>query len=395
MKRQYWLKLTILFIVIMSFFLFKIEKPVTANELGDDFVKEAKSAILIEVNTGKVLYEKNAHEKRSPASMTKIMAIYLVLEAIDKGQIKWDDVVTVSEHAASYGGSQVYLEPGEKMTVEDLFKCMVIASANDATVALAEHVAGSEELFVKRMNDKIKEWGLQNTVFIEPTGLAEKDEGHYSTAYDMAMIARELLRKYEKETTKYSSIYEDYIRKDTPNPFWLVNTNKLVRHVPGIDGLKTGWTSSSGYNLTATMKKDGMRLISVIMGETSSSQRNYDTVKLLNYGFSQYEAYVYRPKDYVVDEYDHILLTPRKVKVIIKEPIVFVVKKGEKPEGLTEKFTYEINRKGVSKNEVIGKLEIIQNDQVVYTVPLYVDEDCKKASIFEVLNRLLKNIFFN
>lgn len=394
MKRRFVLISVILFILILSFFLIKLDKHVRASEPGDDFVKEAKSAILIEVNTGKILYQKNAHEKRSPASMTKIMAIYLVLEAIDKGQIKWDDVVTVSEHAASYGGSQVYLEPGEKMTVEDLFKCMVIASANDATIALAEHVAGSEELFVNRMNDKIKEWGLKDTVFIEPTGLAEINEGHYSTAYDMAMMARELLKKYEEETTKYSSIYEDYIRKDTPNPFWLVNTNKLVRHVPGIDGLKTGWTSSSGYNLTATMKKQGMRLISVIMGETTSSQRNFDTVKLLNYGFSQYEAYEYRPKDYVVDVYENLLITPRKVKVIIKEPIVFIVKKGEKPEGLTEKYTYEINRKGIRKDEVIGKLEIIQNNEVVYTAPLFVEEECKKANIFEVLNRLMKNIFF-
>ncbi len=217
-----------LFLVIFILFLMGyVKKDVSATETND-LVKNAKSAILIELHTGDVLYQKNEHEKRAPASMTKILAITLVLEAIDKGQIKWDDIVTISEHAASYGGSQVWLETGEQMSVEDLFKCMVIVSANDATVALAELVAGSEELFVQQMNERVEALGLENTHFVDPTGLSDFDEGHYSSAYDMAMLAKDLLLRYEDITVKYSSIYEDYIREDTNEKFWLVNTNKLV-----------------------------------------------------------------------------------------------------------------------------------------------------------------------
>ncbi len=389
-------KSLILFLMIfMTFLLISAKSIVKANNPNDAFVKDAKAAILIELHTGEILYQKNIDTKLAPASMTKILSIYLVIEALDKGQIKWDDIVTVSEHAASYGGSQVWLETGEKMSVEDLFKCMVIASANDATVALAEVVAGSEELFVQRMNDVVKELGLKNTKFVDPTGLSDFDDGHYTTAYDMAMIARELLRKYEETTVKYSSLYEDYIRENTNKRFWLVNTNKLVKHVPGIDGLKTGWTSQSGYNLTATMKKDGMRLISVVMGEASPTQRNYDTVKLLNYGFSQYEAMEYKTKNLKVDEYENILLTPQKIIIVTKEPVHFLTKKGETPTGLEERFNYRIDKKGVKAGEVVGELEILKNNKVIYTVPLTVEKDCERASFFEVLGRLFKNILFD
>ncbi|QVK17042.1 D-alanyl-D-alanine carboxypeptidase [Mycoplasmatota bacterium] len=387
--------LLIISLIFMAFLVGYTKANVKAVDTSDTFVKEAKSAILIEINTGDILFQKNENEKRSPASMTKIMAIYLVLEALDKGQIKWDEIVTVSEHAASYGGSQVYLEPGEQMSVEDLFKCMVISSANDATVALAEQVAGSEELFVQRMNERVKELGLKNTKFADPTGLSDFDEGHFSTAYDMAQMARDLLLKYEEVTVKYTSMYEDYIREDTNERFWLVNTNKLVKHVPGIDGLKTGWTSQSGYNLTATMKKDNMRLISVIMGEASPTQRNYDTVKLLKYGFSQYEAVEYRSKNYKVDEYKNILLTPQKIKIVTNDPIYFVTKKGEKPTGLEEQFKFTIDKNGVKAGEQIGELEILKDGKVIYTVPLTVEQEVKKASYFDVLGRTFKSMFFD
>ncbi len=388
-------KSLLLFVFVFVMFLMGYAKSnVRGVEATDTFVKDAKSAILIELNTGNILFQKNIDEKRSPASMTKIMSIYLILEALEKGQIKWDDIVTVSEHAAGYGGSQVYLEPGEQMSVEDLFKCMVIASANDATVALAEQVAGSEELFVQRMNEKVADLGLKNTKFADPTGLTDFGDGHYSTAYDMAQMARALLLDYGEVTLKYTSIYEDYIRENTNKKFWLVTTNKLIKQVPGIDGLKTGWTSEAGYNLTATMNKDNMRLISVIMGEDTSSQRNYDTVKLLNYGFSQYEAVEYKSNNYQVDEYSNILLTPQKVKIITNEPIYFVTKKGEQPKGLEEKITFTINDKGAKVGDTIGNLQVYQDGKIIYTVPLTVQQDVNKASYFEVLGRTLKSLFF-
>lgn len=383
----------LLFLFGLSFSFFFFNNKVKANNEAT-LISGAKAAILIELNTGQILYEKNIHERLSPASMTKILSTQLVIEAIDKGQIKMDDIVTVSEHAASYGGSQVYLETGEQMSVEDLFKCMVIASANDATVALAELVSGSEELFVQKMNERVKELGLKNTQFVDPTGLSDFEEGHYSSAYDMAMLARDLLLKYEELTTKYSSIYEDYIRQDTDDPFWLVNTNKLVKHVPGIDGLKTGWTSKAGYNLTATMKKDNMRLISVVMGEETPSKRNYETVKLLNYGFSQYELVEYRPKNYQVDTYENLLFKPEKVKIVSKDAVYFVTKKGESLKNLEERYEFLIDKEGIKKGDIIGKLEILQNGKVVYSVPLTVDSDCEKASILTVIGRVLRTILF-
>src|SRR5690606_30408439 len=224
---------------------------------------------LIERDTGTVLYEKNMHEKYSPASMTKIMTMLLVMEAIDEGKFSFKDKVATSEYAASMGGSQIFLEPGEEMKVEELLLAVAIGSANDASVALAEKVAGSEENFVNIMNKKVQELGLKNTKFQNTTGLPAKD--HYSTAYDMAIMAKELL-KYE-EITDFTKMYESYLREDTDKKFWLVNTNKLVKFYPGVDGLKTGFTREAMYCLTATAKKDGMRVIAVIFGAPTSKSR--------------------------------------------------------------------------------------------------------------------------
>ncbi|MDF2700893.1 MAG: D-alanyl-D-alanine carboxypeptidase [Haloplasmataceae bacterium] len=391
MKRtKLLLHITILFFGLLIFVNLKTERA----EAAVDLVSNAKSAVLIELNTGEILFDKNMNEKRSPASMTKIMSIYLILDALDKGVIKWTDTITVSEHAASYGGSQVYLEAGEQMSVTDLFKSMVIASANDATVALAEQVAGSEELFVQKMNDVAKSLGLNNTKFKDPTGLTDFAEGHYTTAYDMAMMARHLLSTHKEKTIEFTSTYEAYIREGSDKKFWLVNTNKLIKHVPGIDGLKTGWTSESGYNLTATMEKDNMRLISVVMGAETSTKRNADTVKLLNFGFAQFEAVEYRPDKYEVTEYKNILLTPQKVKIVTNKPIYFVVKKGENLEGITEKFEYTIDKDHITTGEEIGKLELIKNGKVVYTVPLTIAEDCHRANYIQILGRLFRVTFF-
>ena len=229
-----------------------ISFSVHAEDLN--LAENAKSAILIEASTGEVLYSKNANEKLAPASMTKMMALILIIENIEKGNLKWNDTVVVSKNAASMGGSQIFLEANEMMSVEDLIKGICVASGNDATVALAEKIAGTEASFVKLMNEKAKSLGLKDTHFVNSTGLDA--EGHYSSAHDMAMMARELVK--HPKILEFSSIYEDYLRKNTSNSFWLVNTNKLVKFYSYIDGLKTGYTGDAGYCLTATMEKNNI-----------------------------------------------------------------------------------------------------------------------------------------
>lgn len=219
----------------------------------------AKSAILIEASTGQILFEKNADEKLVPASMTKMMSMLLILEAIENGSLKWNQEITVSENASKMGGSQILLETGEKMKVRDLFKGVAIASGNDAVVALSEAVSGTLDAFVSKMNERAKELGLKNTNFKNPHGLDTAN--HYSSARDMSLIAKELV-KHEK-IFEFTSVYEDYLREGTDKKIWLVNTNKLVRFYDGVDGLKTGFTEGAGYCLTATAKKDGMRVIAV------------------------------------------------------------------------------------------------------------------------------------
>ena len=268
--------------VCLFFILLMMPLIVQAEDLN--LAENAKSAILIEASTGEVLYQKDANRRLAPASMTKIMSLILIMENIEKGNLKWNDVIVVSKNAASMGGSQIFLEANEMMSVEDLVKGICVASGNDATVALAEKIAGTEASFVKLMNDKAKSLGLKNTHFVNSTGLDA--EGHYSSAFDMAIMARELVK--HQKILEFSSIYEDYLRKNTSNSFWLVNTNKLVKFYSYIDGLKTGYTGNAGYCLTATGKKRDMRLISVVMGEENTEKRTADTLAMLDYGFNVY-----------------------------------------------------------------------------------------------------------
>ena len=267
---------------IFIFLILFIPIRVYGEELN--LAENAKSAILIEASTGEILYQKNANERLAPASMTKIMSLILIMENIENGNLKWNDIVVVSKNASSMGGSQIFLETNEMMTVEDLVKGICIASGNDATVSLAEKIAGTEKAFVKLMNDKAKSLGLRNTNFMNSTGLDA--EGHYSSAYDMSIMARELVR--HEKILEFSSIYEDYLRKNTAKKFWLVNTNKLVKFYSYIDGLKTGYTGNAGYCLTATGMKNDMRLISVVMGEENTDNRTTDTLAMLDYGFNMY-----------------------------------------------------------------------------------------------------------
>ena len=268
-------KIFITLILVVMFFPFTV--------FGEELIPNSTSGILMEASTGKIIYEKDKDKEVSIASMTKMVAQIIILEEIDKGNIKWTDKVTVSENAASMGGSQIYLSPGEEITIDDLMKGISVASGNDATVAMAEVIAGSEDKFVELMNKKVKSLGLKHTVFKNCTGLDE--EGHYSTAYDQAVIARYLINNHPN-ILDYSSIYEDYLREDTDNKFWLVNTNKLIRFYDGADGLKTGHTDNAGYCLAATAKRNDLRLIAIVLGEKDSKVRNSETMSLLDYGFN-------------------------------------------------------------------------------------------------------------
>ncbi|ERJ12824.1 D-alanyl-D-alanine carboxypeptidase family protein [Haloplasma contractile] len=367
------------------------EEQNNENNTTVDLAPNSKSAILIDLNTGKVLYEKNSHEQLYPASMTKIMSMHLILEEIEKGNMTWDEVITVSDHAASLGGSQIWLEPNEKMTVEDLFKSVAIASANDSVVALGERVAGSEEMFVKMMNERVKELGLKDTNFMNPHGLT--DEDHYSSAYDMSMMARDLLKDHEETVTQYTSLYEDYIREDTDDKFWLVNTNKLVKYYEGIDGLKTGFTPEALYCLTATKRVGNMRLIAVVMGAETSQKRNADIVNLIKYGFSQYEVVDYVDKGVVMDQYENMMMKPNNVDVVTKEPISFLVKKGTEIKDLEQDIEYTIPKNGAKAGDTIGKITIYK-DGDPYEVELTVTEDIEKAGIFQLFGRMFKNVIY-
>ena len=251
---------------------------------------DCKSAILMEAETGKVLYSQNQDQALPPASVTKIMTLLIVMEAIEEGRISYDDIVVASANACSMGGSQIYLEQGERMSVEDLLKSVIIASANDAAVALAEHVAGTEEEFVKAMNDKAKELGMKNTCFENTNGLDDTTQNHLTSAMDIAIMSRELIK--HKKITEYSSIWMDTIRNGA---FGLTNTNRLVKYYEGATGLKTGSTSKAGFCISATATRNGMTLIAVIMGSSSRDARNSAAVALLNYGFSNFTLYRNQP----------------------------------------------------------------------------------------------------
>lgn len=267
-------KIITLFLLI--FMCFRVNASV-------DLAKYSKEAILVEASTGKVLYEKNSNEKRSPASMTKIMTLLLTMEALDSGKIKLDDQVLISKNASSMGGTQIFVEQNTKVPVENLIKGIGIASANDAAVAIAEYIGGTEENFVSMMNERASQLGCKNTTFKNPHGLDE--DGHLTTARDLSLIARELI-KYPF-ALKITSTYEDYIDVSGEN-HWLVNTNKLLRFYTGIDGLKTGYTDKAGYCLTATMERNNMRLLSIVMGADTKDNRSTDTISMMEYGYSSY-----------------------------------------------------------------------------------------------------------
>ena len=373
-----------LLLIIMAF-CFTIVNVYAA----EDYAMGAKSAILIDSASGKVLFEKNADEKLAPASMTKLGSMLMIMEAIDNGNLKLDDKVTISEEAANMGGSQVFLEAGEVYTVHDLLKGVAIASGNDAVVALAEKVAGSQSEFVEMMNKRFKEIGVKNTNFVNAHGLDA--EGHYSTARDMSIIAQELL-KHEK-ILEYTSIYEEYLEKNDGTKTWLVNTNKLVRFYNGVDGLKTGYTTTAGYCLTATAKKDNFRLISVVMGEETSENRSSDTVKLLNYGFNTYKINTIKTQDEILGKVRVEGGKNDYANIVLLEDATELLKNTD--EVNEYKFNLKVNKikAPVKHGDIVGSAEVIDQDgNIIDEVDVTVKEDVKKANLLDYLLRNLKII---
>lgn len=370
--------------LLLLFFLIPLN--VSADDLN--LAENAKSAIMIEATTGEILYKKNEKERLAPASMTKIVSLILIMENIESGKLKWNDIVVTSNYASSMGGSQVFLKPNEIMSVEDLVKAICVASANDATVAMAEKIAGTEKAFVKLMNDKAKELGAVNTNFVNSTGLPAKD--HYSTAYDMSIMAKELIR--HEKILSFTKIYEDYLRKNTSNSFWLVNTNKLVRFYDYIDGLKTGFTDDAGYCLTATGKKGNMRLITVVMKEDNTDNRTKDTIAMMDYGFNMYSVKNIISKDNKIGNI-YINLGKEEYADISSLEDINIVNSNQDNEA---KFTYEIETDNVtaplSKGSVVGKITVYKDGKYFNSSNLIITKNIKKANIVKVFFRNIKDV---
>lgn len=375
------MKKNLVVLILISFFFI----PCVSAE---DLVPNAKSTILIEESTGKILYEKNSDEKRAPASMTKVMSMLLIMEALDNKQISLNDEVTISQNAADMGGSQLFLQPNQTAKVEDLLKGIAVASGNDAVVAMAEKIAGSEEKFVDMMNKKAKELGLKNTQFKNPHGLDE--EGHYTSAHDMAIMAKELIK--HKNILNYTSIYEEYLTKSDGTKLWMVNTNKLVKFYKGVDGLKTGFTQTAGYCLTATAMKNNTRLISVVMGEDTSANRSTDTVNLLNYGFNSYKVNTIIKKEKNIAKVKVNKGKEDKVYIRTKENVNELLNVNEK----AKKYILVPEVKNITApvkvGEKVGILKIKYQNKVVKEVDLTVSKNIKKANLWDLFKRNLKII---
>lgn len=375
-----------LFVLLFIAFVFVSEVKVKAEPESElSLVSDAKSAVLLEPKTLKVIYAKDEKKALKPASMTKIMTMILTMEALKNNVITLDQTLYASEYATSMGGTQIYLEPNEGMIVEDLLKSVAIASANDAAVVLAEAIGGSTENFVLMMNNKAKEIGAVNTNFMNPNGLNQ--DNHYSCSYDMAIFGAYLVNNYP-EITKYTSIYEDYVREDTAKKFWLVNTNKLIKTNPDIDGIKTGWTEEAGYCLTTTIKFNGERFIATTMGNSTPTLRNKEVMQMLNYATSTYEIITLYKKGDIIATYNDINMSPKIFNIFLTEDIILLKKKGEQlGEITTDKVIDYSNIKDV------GVFRVYYENELLKEVKLSIQEEVVKASFLEVFFEVIKEIF--
>lgn len=352
------------------------------------------SAVLIEGSTGEIIFEKNKDEKLRPASITKIMTLLLIFEALDSGKITLTDQVTISEHAASMGGSQVYLEPYETQDVNTLIKCISISSANDASVAMAELIAGSEEEFVSRMNQRAKELGMNNTNFVNCCGLDV--DGHYSTAYDVALMSRELITQHPNIST-YSTVWMDtfvHTTKKGQSEFGLTNTNKLIRFYKGITGLKTGSTSLAKYCLSATAKREGMNLIAVILAAPETKVRFSEAAKLLDYGYANCSIFSDNNEDL------QVLPIPIKQGVVddiryrVNDEFSYLCLKDADPASITKEVQiYESVTAPIHENDKVGEVTYSMNGKKIGTVDVVAAENVEKAKYKDYFNQALKKFF--
>ena len=352
---------------------------------GDDLAIGAPSAALMEKETGRLIYEKNSHERLFPASVTKVMTMLLIVEDIESGKAQLTDTVTASERAASFGGSCVYLEAGEQMSVSDMLKCIAVVSANDCAVAMAEHLSGSESLFVDRMNRRAEELGMKDSHFTNCSGLFD-DGDHYTSAYDVALMSRELIK--HDMIKDFTTIWMDSIRG---GEFELSNTNKLVHSYPGCTGLKTGYTSSAMYCLAATAERDGVEYIAVVMHAESSESRNRDARTLLDVGFANYSLCPLRMEQPLPEVKVELGRAEGVSLEYGGEAYALVEGKGQTPEyDLRLKKTVQAP---VRAGEALGELTVRIRGQVVETVPILAAEDVERVGFFGLFGRLGGSLF--
>ena len=355
---------------------------------GVELPVQAEAALLMEKETGQVLYAKNEHQALEPASVTKVMTLLLVMEAIDRGTLAYDDVVTVSDYAASMGGSQIFLSPGEQITVEDLLKGVCVSSGNDAAVALAEKTAGVTELFVEQMNNRARELGMQDTHFVNCTGLPA--EGHVTSAWDIAVMSRELIRRHP-DIRRFTTIWMDTLRD---GEFQLSNTNKLIRFYDGATGLKTGYTASAGYCISATAEREGMELIAVVMKGETSDKRNTDAKALLNYGFSAYTLVSAAPEEplpalpVTMGEAEQVGLT------LPETGVTAVVEKAQASSLEYRVDLPETLAAPIQQGQQVGTLTLCSGDTEVLTVPILAAESVPGRSWGRMFTDLLKQAVF-
>ncbi|GBF72702.1 hypothetical protein PA598K_00967 [Paenibacillus sp. 598K] len=364
------------------------EKPSAAAT--PELAPSALSAILMDADSGTIIFDKNSHAKLPPASITKVMTMLLIVEALDAGTLKLTDKVQTSEYAASMGGSQIFLEPGEEMSVEEMLKGIALASGNDASVAMAEKIAGTEEAFVQMMNERAKELGLKNTHFVNCNGLPA--DNHYSSAHDIAVMSRELLK--HEEITRYTGLYQDHLRKTSDKPFWLVNTNKLVRFYSGADGLKTGYTSEAKFCLTATAKRDNLRVVAVVMGEPNTKTRNNEVSQMLDYAFAQYTNHpIFKTGD-TIGQMQVNKGEQAELPIVAKHPYSVLLKKGTPADDIRHELRLDGPLQApVQSGQPIGKLIVFQKDRVLGEFDVTAPQTVERAGWWTLLKRVAGDLF--
>lgn len=369
----------------------EVSQSKTADSKGGPKIK-AKAAVLIDSATGKVIYALNADKELPPASVTKVMTMLLAMEAVDSGKITLDDEVTISDNAASMGGSQMYMEPGETHTVAQLLEGVAMVSANDGCVALAEYIAGSTDIFVEKMNKKAQELGMKNTNFVNTNGLPVRE--HYTSAYDIALMSKELIK--HKEIRKWCTKWQDTIKVGLPGKeteFGLTNTNKMIKTYNGANGIKTGFTQEAGYCLSTSATRGNTTLIAVVLGAKTSKERNAQVAKLLDYGFSAYETAQIFPEGEAVKKVPVDRGEPEQLKAVTGEAVAAFIKKGDK-EKVTHKIVIDKDiSPPLKKGDAVGRVDIYYDGQKTGSVSLVSDRDVRKASFITYYARSIRSLF--